>query len=169
VIGKRGRRSWLARLDSICAIISVMERPRIVVDTNVIAAALTSATGTNREVFRRCLRRVVVPLIGTALFHEYQSVFTRPSLVSRCPLAPKERDEFLNAFLATCAWVRISFRWRPNLEDESDNHVMELAVAGGATAIVTNNVRDFRTGELIFPDIGIMTPAQFLKISRNQP
>jgi hypothetical protein len=57
----------------------------------------------------------------------------------------------------------VLFRWRPNLADESDNHLVELAVAGGATAIVTNNVRDLRSGELVFPDIGIMTPAEFLK------
>jgi hypothetical protein len=40
---------------------------------------------------------------------------------------------------------------------------MELAVAGGAAAIVTNNVRDFRGGELAFPDIRIHTPARFLE------
>jgi hypothetical protein len=46
---------------------------------------------------------------------------------------------------------------------------MELAVAGSATSIVTNNVRDFRSGELAFPDIGIVTPAEFLKTSRRRP
>jgi hypothetical protein len=35
-----------------------------------------------------------------------------------------------------------NFLWRPNLPDEADNHVIELAVAGGASAVVTNNVRD---------------------------
>jgi predicted nucleic acid-binding protein len=40
---------------------------------------------------------------------------------------------------------------------------MELAVAGGAAAIITNNVRDLKSGELIFPDIEIMTPSSFLK------
>ena len=53
--------------------------------------------------------------------------------------------------------------WRPTSADESDNHLMEWAVAGGAAAIITNNVRDLKSGELIFPDIGIMTPASFLK------
>jgi hypothetical protein len=31
-------------------------------------------------------------------------------------------------------------RWRPNLRDEGDNHLVELAIAGGAEAIVTYNV-----------------------------
>lgn len=53
--------------------------------------------------------------------------------------------------------------WRPNLPDESDNHLVELAVAGGAGAIVTKNVRDFRRAELHFPNLLIMTPAGIIK------
>ena len=57
--------------------------------------------------------------------------------------------------------------WRPNLRDESDNHLVELAVAGGAEAIVTRNVRDFRVGaDLRFPQIRIVTPVQFLRGER---
>jgi uncharacterized protein len=145
-----------------------MGYPRIIVDTNVIASALTSATGANREVLRCCLAGRAEPLIGNALFHEYESLAARPSVTSRCPLTPKERDELIDAFLGTCTWVRITFRWRPNLRDEADNHLMELAVAGGAAAIVTNNVRDLRSGELLFPDIGILTPVAFLKALRRR-
>jgi len=140
-----------------------MTPARIVVDTNVIVAVLTSPAGSNRAVLRCCLAGIVEPLIGTTLFHEYESIVSRKSVQARCPLQPVEREELLNAFLGRCDWVRISFRWRPNLADESDNHLMELAVAGGAAAIITNNVRDLTSGELIFPDIKIMTPSSFLK------
>lgn len=145
-----------------------MDIPRIIVDTNVIVAALTSATGANRDVLRCCLAGLAEPLIGNAVFHEYERLVARPSVNSRCPLSPKERDELIDAFLGTCTWVRITFRWRPNLRDESDNHLVELAVAGGAAAIVTNNVRDLRSGELIFPEIGVLTPAAFLKTLRRR-
>jgi predicted nucleic acid-binding protein len=102
------------------------------------------------------------------LFHEYESLAARPSVSCRCPLSPKERDELIDAFLGTCTWVRITFRWRPNPRDEADNHLVELGVAGGAAAIVTNNVRDLRSGELLFPDIRILTPAAFLKTLRRR-
>jgi len=105
--------------------------------------------------------------MGSALFHEYESVLARPAVLARCPLSGKERESLLSAVLQQCEWVRISFLWRPNLRDESDNHVMELAVAGGAIAVVTNNTRDFRGGELAFPDIGIHTPARFLETLEN--
>ena len=55
------------------------------------------------------------------------------------------------------------FAWRPNLRDESDNHLVELAVAGGARAIVTKNVRDFGRMELRFPDLRVLTPAGLIK------
>ena len=57
------------------------------------------------------------------------------------------------------------FLWRPNLPDEGDNHVLELAVAGSAGAVVTYNVGDFR-GELQFPTIQAVTPAQFLNFKK---
>lgn len=57
----------------------------------------------------------------------------------------------LNIFLASCTWTRIYFGWRPNLRDEADNHLVELAVAGGAGYIVTRNVRDLVSMELKFP------------------
>jgi hypothetical protein len=59
--------------------------------------------------------------------------------------------------------VEIYFSWRPNLPDEGDNHIVELAVAGGAEMIVTNNVRDFRRAQLRFPGPRTVSPREFLK------
>lgn len=101
--------------------------------------------------------------MGSAPYYRYESVVIRPTVVARCPLETGERDALLDAFLQVCDWVRIAYLWRPNLPDESDNHVMELAVAGGAGLIVTNNVRDFRGGELTFPDIRIFVLARTIK------
>lgn len=66
----------------------------------------------------------------------------------------------LDDFLSVCSWVHIYFGWRRNLRDEADNHIVELAVAGDAQAVVTNNVSDFRSAELNFPGILILTPKE---------
>ncbi len=42
---------------------------------------------------------------------------------------------------------------------ESDNHVLELAVACGAHAIITANARDFDSAELLFPNVRLLTRA----------
>lgn len=67
------------------------------------------------------------------------------------------------ASLACCQWCKIYFGWRPNLQDEGDNHLIELVVAGGANYIITTNVRDFKNGELLFDGLNIVTPQQFIK------
>ncbi len=73
----------------------------------------------------------------------------------------------LDIFTARCRWTRVYFAWRPNLRDEGDNHVVELAVAGGASAIVTRNVKDFVIGaELRFPHLEILTPGRLLRGGR---
>ena len=58
--------------------------------------------------------------------------------------------------------VRVDYLWRPNLKDEGDNFIMEIAVAAPPCTIVTHNVRDFIAGELRFHDVWIKTPQQIL-------
>ena len=60
-------------------------------------------------------------------------------------------------------WVPVYYGWRPNLRDEGDEHLIELAIAGHAQAVVTHNVRDLTRGELVWPHLRILTPAQFLE------
>jgi putative PIN family toxin of toxin-antitoxin system len=132
----------------------------IVVDTDVLVAALRGSGGASRTVLRRCLTGKLQPVIGTALFLEYESVMRRDALFRNCVLTAAERDQLLDAFLAVCEWVRIYYIWRPNLPDEADNHVVELAVAANAEVIVTRNVRDFRRAELKFPGLRVLRPGQ---------
>lgn len=101
--------------------------------------------------------------MGAKLFLECESVLVRPELFRRCPLSPAERQEFFAGFAAACDWVPVYYLWRPNLPDEGDNHFLELAVAGGAGSIVTQNIRNFRRAELRFPGIAVLTPEEFLQ------
>ena len=136
---------------------------RLVVDTSVFVSALIGPTGPSREVIRRCLQGAYQPLIGNALFLEYESVMEREEIQANCPLSNSETKKLLEAFLSVCQWVNIYYLWRPNLRDEADNHLIELAVAGNAIAIVTNNVRDFQKTELLFPDLLILKPEQIIR------
>lgn len=134
----------------------------IVVDTNILVAACLGP-GASNEVVASCLRGENSPLMGTALLAEYEDVLGRAELFRKSRLNPAEREELLDIFLATCRWTRIYYGWRPNAPDEGDNHLVELAVAGGAERIVTRNLRDLRRLELKFPGLVAVTPGQFLK------
>ena len=136
---------------------------RVVIDTNVFAGALLGSTGYNRRVIQACLSGRLKPLMGQALFLEYEDVLNRRSLFRTSPLSRQERQELFAAFLSVCEWVQISFSWRPNLPDEADNQIVELAVAGGAATIVTNNLRDFQGADLRFPDLRMVAPRELVK------
>ena len=136
---------------------------RIVVDTNVLVGALLSASGHNRDVLRACFEGHVQPIIGEALFHEYEDVLGRDTMFQKSPLSTAERTRFFDAFLSMCEWTQVYYLWRPNLRDEGDNHLIELAVAGAAALIVTNNVRDFRGSELRFTSIKVVEPGRLRK------
>jgi putative PIN family toxin of toxin-antitoxin system len=136
---------------------------KLIVDTNVFIAALISDSGASREVVRRCLLRRYRPFMSLPLFSEYRDVMGRAALFESCPLPAVKRGALFAAFIAVCQKTQIYFLWRPNLLDEGDNHVIELAVAAEAQAIVTHNLADFARSELRFPAIRVLTPAQLLK------
>ena len=89
-------------------------------------------------------------------------MLARRELFQRSLISGEERDELWAAFASRCRWVRVYYLWRPNLRDEADNHVVELAVAGRAGAIVTHNTRDFTRTELQFPGLRIVAPGALL-------
>ena len=132
-------------------------------DTNVLVGAVHRRGGASRRVILACLRGDYRPVLSAALFMEYEDVFGRPALWKKSLLDEKGRLAVFDAFLASAAWTEVYFLWRPNLRDEGDNFIIETAVAGGATAIVTRDVRDLRSGKLRFPDLAILTPEQLLE------
>ncbi|NEV65327.1 PIN domain-containing protein [Thiorhodococcus minor] len=133
----------------------------IVIDTSVFVAGLRSASGASRMVLRRALTGYFQPLFGHALWFEYQDLFGRE--VWGEATTPAERLQLLSALAKQGRWVKVYYGWRPNLPDEADNHLIELALAGNAAGIVTHNVRDVRRGELRLGDLRILTPAQSLE------
>ena len=135
---------------------------RIVVDTNVFIGACLGA-GASNTVVAQCLNGHAVPLLGNALFAEYEDVLARSTLFAKSRLHAAERDELFDIFAATCEWIRVYCQWRPNLRDESDNHLIELAIAGNAQYIVTRNIRDLVSGQLAFPHLKVVTPERYLK------
>ncbi|MBF0419259.1 MAG: putative toxin-antitoxin system toxin component, PIN family [Magnetococcales bacterium] len=135
----------------------------VVLDTSVFVASLLSPDGINREVLRRCLRKQLQPLMGAALLAEYEDLLNRNAIFANSPISSRERWDLFESLLSVSKWTTIFFGWRPNLRDESDNHLVELAVAGNASVIVTNNIKDFIGSELHFQKLDILTPLQLIE------
>lgn len=138
---------------------------RIVVDISVFVSALISGQGASRELLRQCLLLKYQPLMGNALFSEYEQVTNRDEILRLCPLSIEEIETLLASFMSVCEWMRIYYLWRPNLIDEADNHLIELAIAGNASIIVTHNTKDFKQAELSFPELSILKPDEMINLN----
>lgn len=134
----------------------------ILVDTNVFVGACMGV-GAAAKVVELCLCGQVQPVMGASLLAEYEDVVGREALFADCRLNTAQREELLDIFLASCQWRHTYFAWRPNLRDEGDNHIVELAVAAAVSHVVTWNLRDFAAMELRFPALKFVSPPQFLK------
>jgi putative PIN family toxin of toxin-antitoxin system len=135
---------------------------RVVIDTNVFVGACLGQ-GAARQVIAACLEGLCSPLMGTALLAEHEDLVSRSDLFKKCRLSLRERDDLFDAYLSVCTWIRVYYLWRPNLTDEADNHLIELAVAGNAKFVVTRNLRDLERSELLFPTLKVLSPDVFLK------
>ena len=133
----------------------------VVIDTNVFVSAMRSEGGGARQVLRKALQGQYRPVFGNALWLEYEDLLGRDLWTT--VTMPEERRAVLAALARQGRWVTVHYGWRPNLPDEGDNHLIELAVAANAVVIVTHNVRDVARGELIWKDLRVMTPAQCLE------
>lgn len=133
---------------------------RVVLDTNVLVAALRSRRGASFRLVQKLGSPQFQPIISPPLCLEYEDVFRRPGLLPG--LTAEDISDFLDYFLSACVECRIHFLWRPHLPDPKDDLVLELALAGGAPFIVTHNARDFYGAK----ELGIraVTPDDFLSI-----
>jgi predicted nucleic acid-binding protein len=102
--------------------------------------------------------------MGNSLFTEYESLTNRDEIIKKSTLTITEIEILLACFMSVCRWTSIYYLWRSNLKDEADNQLIELALAGNAQLVVTNNIKDFRGAELLFPQLQIIQPEHFLEV-----
>jgi len=135
---------------------------KVVIDTSVWISALITKDSDARKLLRLVFEKKVSPQMSEALFYEYEAVMKRKKIQDSTPLNKDEQTALFNAYISTCRWNEIYYMWRPNLDDENDNFVVELAVASGAECIITYNLKDFNSSQLKFSH-KIITPETFIK------
>lgn len=115
---------------------------QIVIDTNVLVAALRSKRGASYHLLsllgdRRFEINVSVPLVL-----EYEKAAR--GLIRRGGLSARDIDDILDYICAVSHHRNIFYLWRPFLRDPKDDMVLELAVVAQCDFIITYNKRDFR-------------------------
>jgi putative PIN family toxin of toxin-antitoxin system len=132
---------------------------RLVLDTNVIVAAMRSPAGASAALVMEARQDKLTLLANVGLALEYEATCTRAEHVLASGLSAKDVGIFVDAVIAMLEPVESHYIWRPMLRDPGDEIVLEAAANGHADAIVTFNVRDFGTAPSQF-GIDLLTPAE---------
>ena len=108
-------------------------------------------------------------LLSVPLILEYEAVLTRPQHLAACGLSGPEVGRVLDDLAAVARPVQLAFRWRPRLSDPDDDMVLETAINGTASAIVTFNQHDFESGIKGFSCAIILPVAALQQVRSSNP
>ena len=133
---------------------------RVVIDTNVIIAALRSNKGfAHRLVFSIGLDPRWQCMTSGPLLNEYtEQVINHRAIPG---WTHGECEDFLDYLCAESSWCEVHFLWRPLLPDEDDHLVLEAAMASYTERIITFNNKDLKPSETF--GIRLQTPREFLE------
>ena len=120
---------------------------KVVLDTDVVVAALRSSQGASRAWVRAVLRHEVELILSVPLVLQYEAVLLRPETMTAIGGDAERVGRFLDLLCAVGRPLDISFLWRPVLRDPDDEMVLEAAVHGRVDALLTFNLRDFAGSE----------------------
>jgi putative PIN family toxin of toxin-antitoxin system len=133
----------------------------MVLDTDVIIAALRSTKGASAEIIRHVLRGKMRIELTVAMALEYEAVAMRTEHLIAGDLTATEALNLIDSLIALAKPVEIHFRWRPQLRDVDDEMVLEAAINADDRTIVTFNARDFSGAERF--DVKVLSPRDILE------
>ena len=133
-----------------------MTSARFVVDTNILISVALAADSVPAMAFERAIQLGVV-VYSESTFKEFCQTLNKPKLAKR--ISDLSRTFLVDLFIAE--FVRIQpTETIADCRDPKDNKFLELAVAGGASAIITGD-QDLLALHP-YRGIQILAPADFL-------
>ena len=93
---------------------------RLVLDTNVVVAAVCSDRGASRRLLIAALERRCRLLVSASLLIEYEAVLKRGEQRAASGASIDDIDAILDALARIAQPVEISYLWRPQLADPGD-------------------------------------------------
>jgi putative PIN family toxin of toxin-antitoxin system len=133
---------------------------RIVVDTNVLVSGLLSPHGPPGRIVDGLVAEELRALFDDRVLDEYRDVLERPKF----NFGAREIDDLLDQLVAAGEHVAAP-PLSVELPDVDDLPFMEVAVAGGADALVTGNARHFP--RLARSGVKVLSPSEFVELWAN--
>ncbi|HEY1787826.1 MAG TPA: PIN domain-containing protein [Verrucomicrobiae bacterium] len=137
-----------------------MKRHRVVLDTNVILAAMRSKTGASYRLMMTIGHPRWQSIVTPALMYEYEDVARRPGAAPG--LSPQDITNILDTIYRESHRQFVWFSWRPSSPDPSDDAIVDAAVAGGCDYVVSFNEKHLRVVREF--GIEVLKPIDLLKL-----
>jgi putative PIN family toxin of toxin-antitoxin system len=134
----------------------------IVLDTNVIISALLSPSGPSAEIINHWEADQFEVVTSSPLLSELERALQYPRVKKYLKRSSDEVAAFIKRLKRVATVVRPQLTLEVIQEDPVDNRVLECAVAGGASYIVTGN--DHLVKIKKYKEIVILKPAESLAL-----
>lgn len=139
----------------------------VVLDTNVIISALYSKQGASYQLLRGAVSGNLRYALSPLLILEYEGVIHRKIREGFLKIALQDCEKILDVISSFAIIVWEPLILRPVLPDPSDDKILECAISGNCTHVITFNKKHFPEEILNLYGINILTPGEFLKTWRE--
>ena len=141
---------------------------KVVFDTNIIVSGLYSKRGASFQLLRAALAGELSFAISPLLAFEYEGVLEKKIKDGFLKISSKDCKKILSTLypMATIVWMPIQIR--PVLFDPADDKILECAISGNCSHILTFNKKHFPIEKTAPWNVDVMSAGEFLQHWRNK-
>jgi predicted nucleic acid-binding protein len=137
-----------------------VKRYRVILDTNIVLAAMRSQTGASHRWLLTLGHPRWQSVITPALMYQYEDVSRRPG--NAPGLSSQDITNILDLIYRQSHRQLLWFSWRPLSPDAGDDAVLEAAIAGRCEYVVSFNERHLRAASEF--GIEVLRPSVLLRL-----
>lgn len=131
---------------------------RVVVDTNVLLTSISSLSKTHK-IFQKLINGEIEIAVTTDILLEYEEIFLRQTNPILTTYIMRVLNELPNINLITKYYF-----WLFVINDPDDNKFVDCAIAFNANYIITNDKYFNVLKDILFPEVKVITPLDFINL-----
>ena len=140
---------------------------KVVLDTNIIISGLYSKRGASYQLLQAAISGELTFVISPLIAFEYEGKVYQKIEQDFLKVSKEDCGLILDAFFAAAEIVWKPVQIRPILSDSSDDKILECAISGNCTHIVSFNKSHFPAAITHPYGLEVMTAGEFLKTWRS--
>ena len=135
---------------------------RVVLDTNIVVSGLYSKGGASYQLLEAAISGELSCVLSPLVAFEYEGVIHQRIRDGFLKVSQTDCGKILDTLFSVATIVWTPFRMRPVLPDPADDKILECAISGDCTHIITFNKKHFPTDVAAPYGIKVMTAGEFL-------